>query len=229
MISHALIFAAGRGERMRPLSDHTPKPLLPAGGRPLIEWHLQKLAAAGVRDVVINTAHLAAQFPQTLGDGSRWGVRIHYSHEGEQSLETGGGMRLALAHLGARPFMAVSGDVFSDYDYGSLPVDPDGLAHLVMVPNPPYHPTGDFGLRDGRLTTEGDRLTFAGIGVYRPELVAAHAVERFALAPLLNAALQAEQLSGESFAGRWHNIGTPEQLAALDRELNRPTAAGIHD
>lgn len=223
-ISHALIFAAGRGERMRPLSDLTPKPLLRVGGKPLIAWQLEQLAAAGVRHAVINTAHLASQFEQALGDGRRWGLQIHYSHEGMQALETGGGMRMALPHLGTRPFIAVNGDVFSDYDYARLPGEPDGLAHLVMVPNPPYHHSGDFALRDGRLHEEGQRLTFAGIGVYRPQLVADHPVERFALAPLLVDATRADEVSGERFDGRWHNIGTPQQLDALDRELGGASA-----
>lgn len=219
MISHALIFAAGRGERMRPLSDHTPKPLLQVGGKPLIAWQLEQLARAGVRHAVINTAHLADQFAQALGDGGRWGLRIHYSHEGDQALETGGGMRMALPYLGERPFIAVNGDVFSDFDHARLPDEPDGLAHLVMVPNPPYHPSGDFALDDGRLIEDGERLTFAGIGVYRPQLVADCPVGRFALAPLLVDAIRAGQVSGERFDGRWHNIGTPQQLATLDKEL----------
>lgn len=223
-ISHALIFAAGRGERMRPLSDLTPKPLLRVGGKPLIAWQLEQLAAAGVRHAVINTAHLAGQFEQALGDGSRWGLQIHYSHEGTQALETGGGMRMALPHLGKRPFIAVNGDVFSDYDYTRLPGEPDGLAHLVMVPNPPYHRRGDFALHDGRLHEQGQRLTFAGIGVYRPQLVADHPVERFALAPLLVDAIRAGKVSGERFDGRWHNIGTPQQLDALDRDLGGASA-----
>lgn len=223
MISHALIFAAGRGQRMRPLSDHTPKPLLRVAGRPLIAWQLERLAAAGVRHVVINTAHLAKQFPQLLGDGKRWGLHIHYSHEGEQALETGGGMRLALPHLGERPFLAINGDLFTDYDYGLLPPEPDGLAHLVMVPNPPYHRGGDFGLHEGRVQDTGERLTFAGIGVYRPQLVADQLVERFALAPLLLDAIRASRVSGERFDGRWHNIGSPQQLAALEKEIGGPS------
>jgi len=151
MITHALIFAAGRGERMRPLTDTTPKPLLSAGGRRLIEWHLDKLAALGVREVVVNTSHLAEQFPATLGDGARWGLRIAYSYEGAEPLETGGGMLRALPLLGSAPFLAVNGDIWCDVDFSTLPQSPSGVAHLVMVPNPVHHPHGDFVLRDGRL------------------------------------------------------------------------------
>ncbi|HVR81329.1 MAG TPA: sugar phosphate nucleotidyltransferase, partial [Luteimonas sp.] len=140
----ALILAAGLGERMRPLTNATPKPLLVAGNKPLIVWHLEKLAALGVRDVVINTSWLAGQFPQTLGDGARWGLRLHYSYEGPTPLETGGGMWNALALLGDAPFVAVNGDIWTDYDFARLPHEPDGNAHLVLVDNPPQHPHGDF-------------------------------------------------------------------------------------
>src|SRR6185312_1293348 len=168
MIERALIFAAGRGERMRPLTDATPKPLLHAGGKRLIEWHLQALARAGVREVVINTSHLAEQFPDALGDGSRWNLRIHYSYEGPEPLETGGGMLRALPLLGDDPFIAVNGDIFTDFDFSTLPQNPAGLAHLIVVDNPPQHPHGDFALHGGRVFDE-PQMTFAGIGVYRPE------------------------------------------------------------
>ena len=144
----AMIFAAGRGERMRPLTDVTAKPLLEVGGRRLIEWHLRKLAALGIRDVVINTSHLAAQFPQTLGDGSRWGLHIHYLDEGPVPLETGGGMLNALPSLGPDPFLLVNGDVWTDLDFAKLPEQPRGDAHLVLVDNPPHHADGDFALGD---------------------------------------------------------------------------------
>jgi MurNAc alpha-1-phosphate uridylyltransferase len=230
---HALIFAAGLGERMRPLTDHTPKPLLEAGGKPLIVWHLEKLAAAGVHYVVINTSHLAEQFPERLGDGSRWGLRIRYAYEGPTPLETGGGMLNALPLLGDAPFIAVNGDIHSDVDYAGLPPQPQGLAHLVMVDNPEHHPLGDFALdADGRLHAEGDpRLTFSGIGVYRPELLRgwrvaageAAATEaapaRFKLAPLLRAAMAAGQVRGTHHHGTWTDVGTPARLAELDRRL----------
>ena len=217
MIRAAMIFAAGRGERMRPLSDATPKPLLNVGGKLLIEHHLQKLAAIGVRDVVVNTSHLAEQFPAALGDGARWGVRIRYSYEGEKPLETGGGIKRALPLLGDAPFIGVSADIVSDYDYAKLPSEPRGLAHLVMVRNPAFHPRGDFFLDGSRLNEEGvgERLTFANIAVYRPEMIASEGATYFKLLPLYQRAMRNGKLSGERFDGSWANIGTPEQLREL--------------
>ncbi|MEP7042661.1 MAG: N-acetylmuramate alpha-1-phosphate uridylyltransferase MurU [Dokdonella sp.] len=213
----ALIFAAGRGERLRPLTDTTPKPLLEVGGQRLIEHHLQKLAAAGIDNIVINTSHLAAQFPLALGDGARWGVRIRYSYEGTQPLETGGGMLRALPLLGAAPFIAVSADIVSDYDYATLPPQPSGLAHLVMVPNPDFHARGDFCLDGTRLNDDGVgvRLTFGNIGVYRPELVSAEADGCFKLLPIYQRAMREVRLEGERYDGFWRNIGTSEQLTEL--------------
>jgi len=232
----ALIFAAGLGERMRPLTNHTPKPLLVAGGKPLIVWHLEKLAAIGVRDVVVNTSWLAGQFPGALGGGERWGLRLHYSYEGPTPLETGGGMWNALPLLAddAETWLAVNGDIWSDYDFARLPRAIDGDAHLVLVDNPPQHPRGDFALSaDGHVLDEGEpRLTFAGIGLYRPALFAdwrniigdAPGAEetpaRFKLAPLLRAAMKRQGVSGEHHAGRWTDVGTPERLARLDAELS---------
>ena len=217
----ALIFAAGRGERMRPLTDTTPKPLLHAGGKRLIEWHLENLSAAGVHEVVINTSHLAEQFPVVLGDGSRWGLRIAYSYEGPEALETGGGMLHALPLLGADPFIAVNGDIWTDFDFSTLPPSPTGLAHLVLVDNPGHHPRGDFGLQHG-LVFDEPRLTFAGIGVYRSELLAGHTPGKFGLVPILRAAMRDENVSGEHFTARWCDIGTPQRLAALDAQLTQP-------
>lgn len=213
----ALIFAAGRGERLRPLTDATPKPLLRAGGKRLIEHHLEKLAAIGVERVVVNTSHLAEQFPAALGDGALWGLQIRYSYEGPQPLETGGGMRRALALLGEAPFLAVSADIVSDYDYSALPAEPAGLAHLVMVPNPDFHPGGDFWLDRGRLNEDGAgvRLTFGNIGVYRPELVAGEADGRFKLLPMYRRAMREGRLSGERYDGYWRNVGSVEQLREL--------------
>jgi MurNAc alpha-1-phosphate uridylyltransferase len=218
---HALILAAGRGERMRPLTDHTPKPLLVAGGKPLIVWHLEKLAAAGIRYVVINTSHLADRFEPLLGSGDRWGVRIRYSYEGPEPLETGGGMLRALPFLGPEPFVALSADIHTDYDYALLPAEPKGLVHLVMVPNPDWHPGGDFFLDGDRLNDQGagERLTFGNIGVYRRALVESHPPGCFKLGPLYRQAMAAGQASGERFHGRWTNIGTPAQLAVLDELL----------
>ena len=226
MIRSALIFAAGRGERMRPLTDTVPKPLLRVGTKTLIEHHLEKLAAAGVEDVVINTSHLAGQFPATLGDGSRWDLSLHYSYEGEQPLETGGGMKLALPLLGDTPFIAVSADILSNYDYARLPAEPNGLAHLVMVPNPEFHPGGDFSLDGDQLNDEGrgERLTFANIGVYRPELVASELDAYFKLRPIFDRAMRERRLSGECHNGFWRNIGTPQQLQALQETARTPAA-----
>jgi MurNAc alpha-1-phosphate uridylyltransferase len=206
---------------MRPLTDGIPKPLLEAGGKPLIVWHLEKLAAADVRYVVINTSHLAEQFPSALGDGSRWGMRIRYAYEGPEPLETGGGMRNALALLGPEPFIAVSADIWSDYDYASLPAEPEGLAHLVMVANPAWHAGGDFVLRDGRLAEdgEGERLTFGNIGVYRPELVRDEMPGAFKLLPAYRRAMREARLGGERFDGFWRNVGNPSQLDELNATL----------
>jgi len=245
----ALILAAGLGERMRPLTEHTPKPLLEAGGKPLVAWHLEKLAACGVREVVVNTSWLAEQFPRVLGDGARWGLALRYSFEGPVPLETGGGIHHALGLLRDgtdpdAPFIAVNGDIWTDHAFASLPIVPEGDAHLVLVDNPPQHPDGDFVLgADGRLRDDGtagvdgrdgegrSRLTFSGIGVYRPSLFdrwrevigAAEGAERdpprFKLAPLLRAAIAAGRVSGEHHRGRWTDVGTPQRLAELDQSL----------
>jgi MurNAc alpha-1-phosphate uridylyltransferase len=223
MIRRAMILAAGRGERMRPLTDATPKPLLRVGGKMLIEHHLEKLAAIGVDEVVINVSYLAEQFPAALGDGARWNLRIVYSDEGPEPLETGGGIRRALPLLGSAPFIAVSADIVSDNDYARLPRELNGLARLVMVPNPDFHPHGDFWLDHGLLNEEGigENLTFGNIGVYRPELVADEADGRFKLLPMYQRAMREGRLSGERHDGYWRNIGTPAQLAEADGELRR--------
>lgn len=215
----AMILAAGRGNRMRPLTDHTPKPLLAAGGKPLIVHHIERLAAAGMRDLVINHAHLGAQIESALGDGARFGVRIRYSPEGE-ALETGGGIFRALPLLGPDPFLVVNGDVWADVDLGGLELGEGDLAHLVLVGNPPHHPRGDFALVQGRVCAEGEpRYTFSGIGIYRPELFAGCEPGVFPLAPLLRRAMEAGRVGGQLHGGRWFDIGTPQRLDELDRML----------
>ncbi len=222
----AMILAAGRGERMRPLTDHTPKPLLEAGGRRLIEYHLQALAQAGICEIVINHAHLGRQIEDFLGDGSRYGVQIHYSPEDGRPLETGGGIFHALPLLGPEPFLVVNGDIWSDYPFARLPRQPTGLAHLVLVPNPPFHEDGDFTLEQGRVGNgETTRLTFSGIAVYHPRLFKECRGGAFPLAPLLRQAADAGQVSGEHFAGQWLDVGTPQRLATLRAKLGGSVAS----
>lgn len=234
----ALILAAGLGERMRPLTDTTPKPLLRVGGKPLVEWHLEKLAALGIRDVVINTSWLAQQFPAALGDGARWHLRIQYAFEGGTPLETGGGMWNALPLLGEAPFLLVNGDVWTDYDFARLPQEPQGLAHLVLVDRPAQASHGDFALdADGCVRADGEhKLTYAGIGVYRPQLLEGWQAEipapamangkpKFPLAPVLRAHMASGAITGEHHRGRWTDVGTPQRLAQLDATL--AVAAGM--
>jgi MurNAc alpha-1-phosphate uridylyltransferase len=216
----AMILAAGRGERMRPFTDLTPKPLLSVGGKRLIEYHLQALARIGIAEVVINHAHLGQQIETTLGDGRRYGVDILYSAEGEQGLETGGGIFKALPVLGPDPFIVVNGDIWTDYPFAALPAEPDGLAHLVLVTTPDFKSDGDFVLEHGRVTDRpGTCLTFAGIGVYRPALFAGCTPGAFPLAPLLRRQIAAGLISGEHYRGRWVDVGTPERLQALQQSL----------
>jgi MurNAc alpha-1-phosphate uridylyltransferase len=219
-----MVLAAGRGERMRPLTDAAPKPLLPVGGKRLIEYHLDNLARAGFREIVINTAWLGDMIEQALGSGERYGLAITYSHERPEALETGGGIFRALPLLGSAPFLLVNGDVWTDIDFGALRRDPPlgSLAHLVLVPNPPQHPRGDFVLAQGLVSEgEGTRHTYSGIGIFRPELFAGCEPGKFPLLPLLRRAIAERRLSGELHTGRWHDIGTVERLNALDAELRR--------
>jgi len=219
----AMILAAGRGERMRPLTLARPKPLLDVGGRTLIEHHLAQLARAGIAQVVINLSWLGQQIHAALGDGSRFGIDIRYSDEGPEPLETGGGIFRALPQLGPAPFLVLNGDVWTTYPYAGLRerLASGDLAHVVLVPNPQHNEKGDFVLREGRMIEgeEGERYTFSGIGVYRPELFDGCQDGVFKLAPLLRKAARAGRVSAELFTGDWLDIGTPERLAALDRRL----------
>lgn len=219
----AMILAAGRGERMRPLTDDTPKPLLRIGGQTLIEHHVHALAHAGITELVINHAYRGEQLVRALGDGNAYGVSISWSPESGDALETGGGIFNALPLLGDAPFLVVNADVWTDYPFERLPDAPDGLAHLVMVDNPAHHPDGDFALSNGQLSQQGPhRLTFSGIGVYRPALFADCTPGAFPLAPLLRAAMDRDAVSGEHYTGRWFDIGTPERLAEVnDVVINR--------
>jgi MurNAc alpha-1-phosphate uridylyltransferase len=226
----AMILAAGRGERMRPLTDNTPKPLLQAGGKPLIVWHIERLVRAGITELVINHAHLGAQIEQSLGDGSQFGAQIRYSDEG-MALETAGGIAFALPLLGHEPFAVVNGDIYCDYDFshlsslaGQMQRNHDN-AHLVLVDNPEHHPNGDFLLHDDRvigsaLSTQHTALTFSGIGLYQPSLFS-HIPRgsKSPLAPLLRAQIALGKVSGEHHPGVWIDVGTPQRLEELDRQL----------
>jgi len=220
-----MILAAGRGDRMRPLTDHTPKPLLEVGGKPLIVWHIENLVRAGICELVINHAHLGAQIEQALGDGSRFGARIRYSDEGT-ALETAGGIAYALPLLGDEPFTVVNGDIFCDYDFAHLIERAARLksngdaAHLVLVSNPAHHLNGDFGLRDGRVTETLPILTFSGIGLYKPTLFTSIVRgSKAALAPMLRAQIALGKVSGEHHQGLWVDVGTPQRLAELDSQV----------
>ena len=226
-----MILAAGRGERMRPLSDATPKPLLQAGGKALIVWQIEALARAGFADLVINAAHCADALIAALGDGTRYGVRIRWSREPEP-LETGGGIATAAPLLPAGPALIVSGDIWTRFDYANLAARLDAMAdtpspprvHLVMVPNPPYHPDGDFALEAGRVAPDGDRLTFGNIGLYDMALFAAlPRGVKLRMLPLYHQWIARGWVSGERYDGPWANVGTPADLAALDERLRCPS------
>jgi len=231
----AMILAAGRGERMRPLTDTLPKALLAVGGRPLIEWHVRRLAQAGFREIVVNHAHLGHMIEAALGDGTRYGAHLRYSRE-TVALETAGGVAYALDLLGAEAFPVVNADVYADFDYRLLAdrvrtvlAQPECAGHLMLVDNPPHHGAGDFGLEGDRVRATGHPLlTFAGIGVYRRDFFSGVVRGQPArLAPLLRAAIARDALSGEHYRGRWVDVGTPERLAELDTALRRE-AAHVH-
>jgi MurNAc alpha-1-phosphate uridylyltransferase len=230
-LTKAMIFAAGRGERMRPLTDHTPKPLLEVGGKPLIVWQIERLARAGLRTIVINHAWLGERIEAALGDGSRWGVQLRYSSE-QEALETAGGIAQALPLLedgeAGEIFVGVAGDVYADFDYASLhahaqrlSAQPDAGMHLVMVPNPSFHPAGDFGLVDGLVSLDTQaRLTFGSIALYDTRMFRGlPRGTRRALTPYYFETIGRGLASGELYDGRWENVGTPAQLEALNAQL----------
>lgn len=215
-----MILAAGRGERMRPLTDSLPKPLLKVAGKMLIEYHLEKIKTAQITDVIINHAWLGSKIEQALGDGSRYGLNIKYSAENE-ALETAGGIINALPLLGNEPFIVINGDVFCDYDFSTLMAPLSGLAHLILVDNPAHHAEGDFVLtRSGEVKQTGDnKLTFSGIGIYHPDLFKNRIKGKLALAPVLREAMDNHIVTGSYYQGIWHDIGTAERLNELDLYL----------
>ena len=213
----AMILAAGRGERLRPMTDTTPKPLLRVRGQPLIERHVMRLARAGVERIVINLAWLGSQIREYLGDGSRYGVAIIYSEEQPRALETAGGIVRALPHLGPAPFAVVNGDIYTDFPFGDLRVAADRDAHLVLAPNPPQHPRGDFGMEQGlALGAAASQYTFSGIAMYRSAFFAGCTDGVFPLKPLLLRSMAAKRCSAELYTGVWEDVGTPERLSALN-------------
>ena len=217
----AMILAAGRGERMRPLTDTTPKPLLKINQHRLIEHHIFNLKTAGITELVINTAWLAEQIHQHLGDGFHYGVNIQYSDEGE-ALETGGGINKALPLLGDDYFLVVNGDVWCDYNFDALPsLQAEHLAHLVLVNNPEQHPGGDFSIDKGLLSNnDAEKKTYSGIGLFRPEFFSDQSEKRFPLAPLLREAADNQKITAELYTGDWYDIGTPERLQQLKDKIN---------
>ncbi len=213
----AMILAAGRGKRMRPLTDHTPKPLLQAGKHRLIEYHLYNLKKSGFKDIVINIAWLGQQIIDFLGDGSNYDLNIQYSNEGKQALETGGGILKALPLLGDKSFLVINGDIWTDYPYQKLKdIKPDGLAHLVLVNNPQHNPDGDFYLSQNKLSEAGQqKYTFSGIGIYTKEFFDNQTKEKFPLAPIIKNHIKNNQIDAELYTGKWDDIGTAERLDQL--------------
>lgn len=216
-----MILAAGRGERMRPLTDTTPKPLLEVKGKPLIVYHIERLAKNGFKEIVINLAHLGYKIPEALGDGSKWGVKIFYSDEQEEGgLETLGGILKALPLLGDAPFLVLNGDIFCEYEFNPAFELEGKMAHLVLVPNPPQNEKGDFGLKGSELLNEAtDMYTFSGIGYYNPKLFKNQKLQKSPLAPLLRVAIARNEVSGELFTKRWHDVGTPKRLKEINDEI----------
>ena len=215
----AMILAAGRGERLRPLTDELPKPLVEIAGKTLIEYHLEALSGAGFREVVINQGHLGDLLLKALGDGSRWGLNIHWSDEQPEALETGGGIFKALPLLGSAPFLVINGDLWTDYPFARLRAVKCDWAHLVMVPNPAHNPGGDFALSGARIHETGDRkLTFSGMAVYNPRLFDGCQPGKFSVVPLVRSAMENHLVTGEEYQGGWNDIGTLERLDAARKE-----------
>lgn len=214
----AMILAAGRGERMRPLTDKTPKPLLKANGKAIIQYTIEQLVTAGFTDIVINTAHLGQQIIDVLGTGKQFGASILYSDEADQALETAGGIIKALPLLGNEPFLVVNGDIAHRYDFKKIHLQPSKLAHLILIPNPAHHPEGDFHLNSNGLISEQGQpaYTYSGIGLYSPKLFEKSTLEKLKLGPLLRGKMSQNKISGELFNGFWMDIGTPERLLELD-------------
>jgi N-acetyl-alpha-D-muramate 1-phosphate uridylyltransferase len=213
----AMILAAGRGERMRPLTDKKPKPLLEIADKPLIIYQIEALVSAGIENIVINTGHLGEQIHDRLGTGESFGVQIHYSDEGDEPLETAGGITKVLPMLGDAPFIVTNADIYTEFDYRSLPRQLDSDAHLVLVNNPPHNPQGDFAFENGRILGDGlQKLTYSGIGLYHPRFFKNCNHGRYPLAPLLLQSAQANNLSGQLFNGYWSDVGTPERLEEIN-------------
>lgn len=211
-----MILAAGRGERLRPLTDHTPKPLIKIHGRTLISYHLENLALAGFREVVINVSHLRNMIRDSLGDGSNWRLKIHYSDESDHPLDTGGGIQQALPWLGSAPFAVINGDVFTHYPFARLRAVKCQHAHLIMIPNPAHNPNGDWGVHGGRMDPDAEpHYTFSGISVYNPAFFADCDAGRFSVVPMLEAAAKEKQVTAELYRGPWHDVGTLQRLETL--------------
>jgi len=216
----AMLLAAGRGTRLKPLTDQTPKPLLPVGPHCLIEYNLIALKHAGVEDVIINVCHHAKQIMEKLGDGKKYGLRIQYSYEKDKALGTGGGVFQALKLLGSEPFLLISSDVWSQYSFGESMLDADGELHLVLVENPIFHPKGDYALsNNGKVTMQGRKLTFSGIAKVNPRIFKGCEPGSFSISPLFNKAVERGEVSGEIYRGSWFNVGTIEELTRLKKTL----------
>ena len=216
----AMILAAGRGERLRPLTDRVPKPLLPIGGKPIIQYTIEALAKSGFTDLIINLAYLGAKIESTLGNGSQFGVNIEYSREGDTGLETAGGIIHALGLLGSEPFLVVNGDIATDFVFSELHLADSKLAHVVLVPNPSHHIDGDFTLADGTVSYCGDQFyTYSGIGIFRPKIFEPCNQRRYPLAPLLRLAMDQRAVSGQLYRGYWMDIGSIERLERVDRKM----------